>query len=91
MKMMTEQMNAMIASMKENIPPANTRNKEVQGQGGGQGGGLGERQKKECPTARRWFSTNLTTAPNWKRTRTKGGKVGSWSTTTPDRGRGHGR
>jgi hypothetical protein len=49
MKTMTEQMNAMIASMKENVPPANTRNKEVQGQGGGQGGGLGKQQKKECP------------------------------------------
>jgi hypothetical protein len=31
MKTMTEQMNSMIASMKENVPPANTRNKEVQG------------------------------------------------------------
>jgi hypothetical protein len=42
MKTMTEQMNAMIASMKENVPPANTRNKEVRGQGGGQGRGLGK-------------------------------------------------
>ena len=48
MKTMTEQMNVMIACMKENVPPANTRNKEVQGQGGGQGRGLGKQQKKEC-------------------------------------------
>jgi hypothetical protein len=42
MKTMTEQMNMMIASMKEKVPPANTRNKEEQGQGGGQGRGLGK-------------------------------------------------
>ncbi len=59
-KTMTEQMNAMITSMKENIPPANTRNKEVQGQGGGQGGGPREQQKKECP----YCKTTVSHKPN---------------------------
>ncbi len=56
MKTMMEQMSAMIASMKENVPPANTRNKEVQGQGGGQGGGLGKQQKKKCPHCKKMVS-----------------------------------
>jgi hypothetical protein len=77
MKTMTEQMNAMIASMKENVPPANTRNKEVQGQSGGQGGGLGKQQKKECPHCKMVFHkpNNCTELEKNKDKRWKGWKL----------------